>query len=195
MTIFNDLDAPHGHMRIRFEDVRVPHDNILLGEGRGFEIAQLRLGPGRIHHCMRSVGAAEKALQLMVARGLGRSAFGKPLVQLGGNLKTVAQARVEIEAMRLVVLRAARAMDVLGPEEARVWVSAAKAMVPERVCRIIDDAIQLHGAAGLSQATPLARMYAKQRALRFADGPDDVHWMVVGRAEVKHTARPTLDER
>ena len=185
MHVFGDPDAPHGHMHIRFENVRVPKENMLLGEGRGFEISQLRLGPGRIHHCMRSLGAAEKALDLMVVRGMTRQAFGRDLIKLGGNLEKVSRARIEIESMRMMVLKAAKAMDVLGNKEARVWISMVKAMVPERVCAIIDDAIQMHGAAGVSQWTPLARMYANQRTLRLADGPDEVHHMVVGRAETR----------
>src|SRR5215210_2584389 len=188
MEVFGRDDAPHGHMRIRFTDVRVPASNMLLGEGRGFEISQVRLGPGRIHHCMRSIGVAEKALELMVRRGLNREAFGKPIARLGKNTEVIAKARIEIEAMRLMVLRAAKAMDVMGNAEARVWVSAVKAMVPERVCQIIDDAIQIHGATGVSQWTPLARMYASSRTLRIADGPDEVHWMVVGRAELARYA-------
>ena len=175
MHVFGDDDAPHGHMHLRFTDVRVPKENILLGEGRGFEISQLRLGPGRIHHCMRSIGAAERALELMVERGLSREAFGKPLISLGKNTEVVAKARIEIEAMRLMVLKAAKAMDLMGNAEARVWVSAVKAMVPERVCQIIDQAIQIHGATGVSQWTPLADMYTGQRTLRLADGPDEVH--------------------
>ena len=184
MHVFGEDDAPHGHMHLRFTDVRVPAANMLLGEGRGFEISQVRLGPGRIHHCMRSIGAGERALELMVRRGLNREAFGKPLARLGKNTEVIAKARIEIEAMRLMVLRAAKAMDVMGNAEARVWVSAVKAMVPERVCRIIDEAIQIHGATGISQWTPLAAMYAGQRTLRLADGPDEVHWHVVGRAEL-----------
>ena len=184
MHVFSRDDAPHGHMHIRFTDVRVPKANVLLGEGRGFEISQVRLGPGRIHHCMRSIGAAEKALQLMVERGLSREAFGKPLIQLGKNTEMIAKARIEIEAMRLMVLRAAKAMDTMGVQDARVWVSAVKAMVPERVCTIIDQAIQMHGAAGVSQWWPLADLYTQQRTLRLADGPDEVHYMVVGRAEI-----------
>jgi acyl-CoA dehydrogenase len=184
MHVFGRDDAPHGHMHIKFNDVRVPAENMLLGEGRGFEISQLRLGPGRIHHCMRSIGAAEKALELMVTRGLSREAFGKPLVALGGNTEIIARARVEIEAMRMMVLKAAKAMDLMGNAEARVWVSAVKAMVPERVCKIVDQAIQMHGAYGVSQHTPLADLYTAQRTLRLADGPDEVHWMVVGRAEI-----------
>ncbi len=184
MHVFGDDDAPHGHMHIKFNEMRVPKDNILLGEGRGFEISQLRLGPGRIHHCMRSIGAAEKALELMVRRGMDREAFGKPLNKLGGNTEIIAKARIEIEACRLLVLRAAKAMDMLGPAEARVWISAAKAHVPAKTCDIIDAAIQMHGATGVSQWTPLARMYCNQRTLRLADGPDEVHHMVVGRAEI-----------
>ena len=184
MEVFGEDDAPHGHMHLRFNDVRVPKDNILLGEGRGFEISQVRLGPGRIHHCMRSIGAGERALELMIRRGLSREAFGKPIARLGKNPELIAKARIELEACRLMVLRAAKAMDTMGNAEARIWVSAIKAMVPERVCKIIDDAIQIHGATGVSQWTPLARMYASQRTLRLADGPDEVHWSVVGRAEI-----------
>ena len=168
-----------------FDNVRVPKENILLGEGRGFEISQVRLGPGRIHHCMRSIGKAEKALELMVKRAATREAFGKPIVKLGKNLEVISRARIEINAMRLAVLQAAKAMDVLGNKEARVYVSAVKAMVPEKVCEIIDAAIQMHGAAGVSQWTPLADLYTDMRHLRFADGPDEVHHMVVGRAEVQ----------
>ena len=184
MHVFGHDDAPHGHMHLRLDNVRVPKENILMGEGRGFEISQVRLGPGRIHHCMRSIGQAERALDLMVKRATTREAFGKPLIQLGGNLEIVSRARIEIEAMRLMVLKAARAMDVLGNREARVWVSMVKAMVPERVCQIIDQAIQMHGATGVSQWTPLAGMYTGQRTLRIADGPDEVHHLVVGRAEL-----------
>jgi acyl-CoA dehydrogenase len=184
MQVFGKDDAPHGHMHIRFNDVRVPYENILLGEGRGFEISQVRLGPGRIHHCMRSIGAAERALEMMVKRGLTREAFGKRLANLGGNTQMIAQSRIEIESMRRMVLTAAKAMDTLGNAEARVWVSAIKAMVPIRVCEIIDNAIQMHGATGVSQWTPLADMYTSQRTLRLADGPDEVHWFVVGRSEI-----------
>ncbi len=184
MHVFGHDDAPHGHMHIKLDNVRVPEENILLGEGRGFEISQLRLGPGRIHHCMRSIGQAERALDLMVRRAMSREAFGKPLIQLGKNLEVVSRARIDIEAMRLMVLRAARAMDLLGSREARVWVHMVKAMIPERVCKIIDEAIQIHGATGVSQWTPLADMYTGQRTLRLADGPDEVHHLVVGRNEI-----------
>ncbi len=189
MQVFGDYDAPHGHMHIKFNNVRVPKENMLLGEGRGFEISQVRLGPGRIHHCMRSLGQAERALELMVKRAGSREAFGKPIIKLGKNIEVISRARIEIDAMRLMVLQAAKAMDVLGNKEARTYVSAIKAMVPEKVCNIIDQAIQMHGATGISQWTPLAHMYTGQRTLRLADGPDEVHHMVVGRAEAqKHGA-------
>lgn len=184
MHVFGEDDAPHGHMHIKLENVRVPKDNVLLGEGRGFEISQIRLGPGRIHHCMRSIGVAEQAVGMMVARGMSREAFGRPLAKLGKNTEVISRARIDIEAMRMVVLKAAKAMDLLGNREARIWVHMAKAMVPEIVCRIIDEAIQMHGATGVSQWTPLAGMYTSVRTLRIADGPDEVHHMVVGRAEV-----------
>jgi len=185
MHSFGEDSAPHGHMHIRFDNVRVPKDYVLLGEGRGFEISQLRLGPGRIHHCMRSIGMAEKALELMVKRAGTRVAFGKTIAKLGKNLEVISRSRIEIDACRLMVLQAAKAMDVLGNKEARVYVSAVKVMVPEKTCKIIDDAIQIHGASGLSEWTPLAKMYTQQRTLRFADGPDEVHHMVVGRNEVR----------
>src|SRR5215212_2018123 len=184
MHVFGHDHAPRGHMHLRFNNCRVPKENMLLGEGRGFEISQVRLGPGRIHHCMRTIGKAEKALDMMVTRGLTREAFGKKIAHLGGNLQIIAQARCEIEAMRLMVLKAAKAMDVLGNKEARIWVSMVKAMVPERACKVIDQAIQMHGATGISHWSPLAEMYQDVRHLRFADGPDEVHWMVVGRHEI-----------
>lgn len=184
MNVFGHDDAPHGHMHLRLTNVRVPKENILLGEGRGFEISQGRLGPGRIHHCMRAIGSAEKALELMIKRGLEREAFGKPILKLGGNMDLVAKSRMEIDACRLMVLRTAKAMDIMGVREARVYVSAIKAMVPETVCTIIDRAIQIHGATGISQWTPLADMYTGMRSLRLADGPDEVHRMIVARAEI-----------
>ena len=185
MKVFGETQAPHGHMHVRFRDCRVPKDNILLGEGRGFEISQVRLGPGRIHHCMRSIGAGERALELMIRRASARTAFGKPIIQLGKNIEVVAKARYEIDACRLMVLQAAKAMDVLGNKEARIYVSAIKANVPKKIGRIIDEAIQMHGATGVTQWTPLAGMWVSQRSLRIADGPDEVHHMVVGRAEVR----------
>jgi len=184
MTVFGHDHAPHGHMHILLENVRVPKENILLGEGRGFEISQGRLGPGRIHHCMRSIGMCERAIKLMCERGLSREAFGKPLIKLGGNYDVIARSRMETDSMRLMVLRAARAMDLMGTQEARVFISGIKAMVPELTCTIIDRAIQMHGAAGVSHWTPLAQMYMSARTLRLADGPDEVHRMVVARNEL-----------
>ena len=184
MRVFGHDHAPHGHMHIKLENVRVPKENMLWGEGRGFEISQVRLGPGRIHHCMRSIGAAEKALDLMLERGLNREAFGKKILDLGKNMETLSRARIEVEAMRMMVLKAAKAMDVLGNKEARIWVSMAKAMVPEKVCKIIDDVMQVHGATGISHWSPLSEMYMQQRTLRFADGPDEVHHHVIARNEV-----------
>jgi len=185
MKVFGHDHAPHGHMHIKLENVKVPQENILWGEGKGFEISQIRLGPGRIHHCMRSIGSAEKALDLAIERGLTRTAFGQKILDLGKNMETISRARIEIEAMRMMVLKAAKAMDLMGNKEARIWVSMAKAMVPEKVCQIIDQAIQIHGATGLSQWSDLPEMYMQQRTLRFADGPDEVHHNVVARAEVK----------
>lgn len=184
MHVFGHDDAPHGHMHIKFTNVRVPERNVLWGEGKGFEISQVRLGPGRIHHCMRSIGQAEKALDLMIERGLSRVAFGKKIVDLGKNMETISRAKIEIESMRLLVLKAARAMDVLGNKEARIWVSMIKAKVPEQVCDILDQAMQVHGATGISQWSPLSGMYAQQRTLRYADGPDEVHHHVIARNEV-----------
>jgi len=184
MEVFGQDDAPHGHMHLTLTNVRVPKENILLGEGRGFEISQGRLGPGRIHHCMRALGAAEIALEMMIKRGSSREAFGKPLLKLGGNFDLIAKSRLEIDSARLMVLKTAKAMDVFGTREARVYVSGIKSFVPEMVCTIIDRAIQMHGATGVSQWTPLARMYTQMRTLRLADGPDEVHRMVVARAEI-----------
>ena len=194
MHVFGHDDAPHGHMHIRFTDVRVPEENMLWGEGKGFEISQVRLGPGRIHHCMRSIGAAEKALDLMIDRGLNREAFGKKVIDLGKNMETISRAKIEIEAMRLLVLKAAKAMDVLGNKEARIWVSMIKAKVPEQVCDIIDQAMQVHGATGISQWSPLSNMYTAQRTLRYADGPDEVHHHVIARHEVQ-TYKASNDRR
>jgi acyl-CoA dehydrogenase len=185
MHVFSMDDAPHGHMHQRFTDCRVPKDNIILGPGRGFEISQGRLGPGRIHHCMRAIGAAEKALQLLCERSLSRVAFGKPLARLGGNVDIVANARMDIEQARLLTLKTAWMMDNVDPKEARVWISMIKTAVPNISIRIVDQAIQMFGATGISQDTPLATMYMAQRTLRLADGPDEVHRMVVGRNELR----------
>lgn len=186
MQVFALDDAPHGHMHIRFNDVRVPEDNVILGPGRGFEIAQGRLGPGRIHHCMRAVGMAERALELMCRRSLARSAFGKPLAKLGGNYDKIANARMNIDMARLLTLQTAHMIDTRGVAEAQVWISKIKAVVPNITLAVIDDAIQMHGAAGLSQDFPLATMYMHARTLRLADGPDEVHRMVVARNVLRH---------
>jgi acyl-CoA dehydrogenase len=185
MHVLASDSAPHGHMHISLENVRVPEENIILGPGRGFEIAQGRLGPGRIHHCMRAVGMAEKALELMCTRSVSRSAFGRPLAKLGGNYDRIAEARMDIDMARLLTLRAAHVIDNAGVQEAQVWISKIKAAVPAIAINIIDDAIQMHGAAGLSQDFPLAVMYTHARTLRLADGPDEVHRMVVARNELR----------
>ena len=185
LKVFNMLDAPHGHMRVKLEDVRVPEDNIILGPGRGFEISQGRLGPGRIHHCMRSIGSAEKALELLCERATEREAFGRPLYKLGGNIDIIADARMNIEQARLLTLKTAWMMDHTSPKEARIWISMIKTVVPNMALKVIDDAIQMHGGIGVSQDTPLAEMWSGQRTLRLADGPDAVHRMVVGRNEIK----------
>ena len=185
MNVFSMDDAPHGHMHQKFTNVRVPKDNIILGSGRGFEISQGRLGPGRIHHCMRAIGAAEKALQLLCERSVSRTAFGKPLARLGGNIDIIANARIDIEQSRLLTLKTAWMMDHVDPKEARVWISMIKTAVPNMSIRVVDQAIQMFGALGISQDTPLAGMYMAQRTLRLADGPDEVHRMVVGRNELK----------
>jgi len=185
MDVFGCDDAPHGHMHIRLTDVRVPEANIILGPGRGFEIAQGRLGPGRIHHCMRAIGMAEQALQLMCRRSVSRTAFGRPLAKLGGNYDVIAKARINIDMARLLTLQTAHIIDTEGVQESQVWISKIKATVPNVAIDVIDDAIQMHGAAGISQDFPLAAMYTVARTLRFADGPDEVHRMVVARSELR----------
>lgn len=186
MEVFGHDDAPHGHMHFRFTDVRVPAENMLLGEGRGFEIAQGRLGPGRIHHCMRAIGQAEKALELLCERSLDREAFGKPLAQLGENLDIIANARMQIEQARLLCLKAAWMMDQGDARAAAPWISQIKVVAPLVALDITDQAIQMHGAAGVSQDTPLARQWTHLRTLRLADGPDAVHRRQVARAELKN---------
>ena len=185
MEIFNIDDAPHGHMHMRFTDVRLPKENMILGEGRGFEVAQGRLGPGRIHHCMRSIGLAEAALKLMCERSLEREAFGRPLAKLGGNGDIIAQARIDIEMTRLLCLKAAWLMDNVGTDAAQPYISMIKVAAPNMALKVIDEAMQMYGGIGLSQDTPLANWYGGQRVLRFADGPDAVHRMVIGRRELK----------
>jgi len=184
MQVFGRDDAPHGHMHIKFHNVRVPQSNIILGRGRGFEISQGRLGPGRIHHCMRSIGAAEKALDLMCKRSVSRDAFGKPLAELGGNYDIIADSRIEIEMCRLLTYKAAWLMDTIGNKAARDAISQIKVAVPNMALRVIDRAIQMHGAAGVSQDFPLAALWTGQRTLRLADGPDEVHRRVIARKEL-----------
>jgi acyl-CoA dehydrogenase len=184
MQVFGRDDAPHGHMHIKFHNVRVPESNIILGRGRGFEISQGRLGPGRIHHCMRSIGAAEKALDLMCKRAVSREAFGKPLAELGGNYDIIADSRIEIEMCRLLTYKTAWLMDSIGNKAARDAISQIKVAVPNMALRVIDRAIQMHGAAGVSQDFPLAALWTSQRTLRLADGPDEVHRRVIARKEL-----------
>ena len=185
MTVFGHDDAPHGHMHLRFRDVRVPAENLLVGEGEGFRIAQGRLGPGRIHHCMRAIGQAEKALELLCRRSVSRTAFGSPLAKLGGNYDLIANSRTEIEAARLLCLKAAWMMDQGDEREAAPWISMVKAAAPDAALRVTDLAIQMHGAQGISQDTPLARQWTHLRTLRLADGPDAVHRRQVARAELR----------
>ncbi|MDE0980522.1 MAG: acyl-CoA dehydrogenase family protein [Gammaproteobacteria bacterium] len=184
MHVFGRDDAPHGHMHIKYHNVRVPQSNIILGRGRGFEISQGRLGPGRVHHCMRSIGAAEKALDLMCKRSVSRDAFGKPLAELGGNYDIIADSRIEIEMCRLLTYKAAWLMDTIGNKAARDAISQIKVAVPNMALRVIDRAIQMHGAAGVSQDFPLAALWTGQRTLRLADGPDEVHRRVIARKEL-----------
>lgn len=185
MQVYGQDDAPHGHMHIRFEKVRVPAENILLGVGRGFEIAQGRLGPGRIHHCMRAIGQAENALEAMCRRALSRKAFGKPLAQLGANFDHIADARMEIEQARLLCLKAAWMMDQGDARAAAPWVHQIKVVAPNMALKVTDMAVQMFGAAGISQDTGLARQWANLRTLRLADGPDAVHRRQVARVELR----------
>jgi acyl-CoA dehydrogenase len=191
LSVFGYDDAPHGHMEVTLTDVRVPVTNILLGEGRGFEIAQGRLGPGRIHHCMRSIGAAERALELMCKRLSSRVAFGKPVSQQSVWHERISDARCMIDQARLMTLKAAHMMDTVGNKIAKAEIAMIKVIAPNMACQIIDWAIQAHGGAGVSQVTPLAYMYAHQRTLRLADGPDEVHRNAVAKLELgKHLPIP-----
>ena len=188
MLVFGHDDAPHGHMHVRFTNVRVPASNMLLGEGRGFEIAQGRLGPGRIHHCMRAIGQAESALEQLCKRALDREAFGKKLVHLGANYDIIAECRMEIEMARLLCLKAAWYMDQGDKKAAAPWISQIKVIAPRVALKVIDEAMQVFGGAGISQETPLAHAWTHVRTLRFADGPDAVHRRQIARAELKkHT--------
>lgn len=184
MQVYGHDDAPHGHMHMRFTDVRVPSENMLLGEGRGFEIAQGRLGPGRIHHCMRAIGQAENALELMCRRALQKEAFGKLLAQLGANFDIIANCRMEIEQARLLCLKAAWMMDQGDARAAAPWISQIKVVAPLMSLKVIDEAVQMHGGSGISQDTPLANAWTHVRTLRLADGPDAVHRRQVARAEL-----------
>jgi acyl-CoA dehydrogenase len=190
LSIFGYDDAPHGHMQVLLDDVTVPASNVLLGEGRGFEIAQGRLGPGRIHHCMRSVGAAERALEFMCRRLASRVAFGKAISEQSVWHERIAQARCMIDQARLLTLKAAYTMDTVGNKAARAEIAMIKVVAPNMAGHIIDWAIQAHGAAGVSPDFPLAYMYANQRTLRFADGPDEVHRAAIAKIELrKHDTR------
>ena len=186
MHVFGYDDAPHGHAHMKFTNVRVPKENLLLGEGRGFEIAQGRLGPGRIHHCMRAIGAGEVALELMCKRGMdpNKVAFGKNLAQLGANFDYIAESRIELNAARFLTLDAAVKMDTVGNKVAASEIAQIKVFAPNVALKIIDRAIQIHGGEGVSQLTPLASMYAHMRTLRLADGPDEVHRRAVARYEL-----------
>ncbi|HRP79320.1 MAG TPA: acyl-CoA dehydrogenase family protein [Aquamicrobium sp.] len=185
MTVYGDDDAPHGHMHIRFEDVRVPAENMILGEGKGFAIAQGRLGPGRIHHCMRAIGQAEMALEQMCQRAVRREAFGQPLAKLGANYDIIAEARMEIEMARLLCLKAAWMIDRGDAKAAAPWISQIKVIAPRVALKVTDEAVQMFGGQGVSQDTPLARSWTHLRTLRLADGPDAVHRRQVARDELK----------
>ena len=185
MKVYGDDDAPHGHLHLRFTDVRVPASNLILGEGRGFEVAQGRLGPGRIHHCMRAIGQAEMALELMCRRSLRREAFGRKLAELGANFDIIAEARMEIEMARLLCLKAAWMMDQGDARAAAPWISQIKVVAPRMALKVVDEAVQIHGGQGISQDTPLARSWTHLRTLRLADGPDAVHRRQVARTELR----------
>jgi alkylation response protein AidB-like acyl-CoA dehydrogenase len=185
LPVFGEYDEPHGHGEVHFHNVRVPIGNFISGPGRGFEIAQGRLGPGRIHHCMRCIGAAEKSLELAIQSGLERTAFRKPLIDLGGNRERLAECRVAIDQARLLTLQAAWKIDTLGVMSALTDVSAIKVVAPSMLQHVVDFAIQIHGGAGVSHDTPLTMFFNQARSLRLADGPDEVHKGMIARLELK----------
>ena len=185
VPVFGSYDSPFGHGEVSFTNVRVPLDHIIAGPGRGFEIAQGRLGPGRIHHCMRTLGAAERALELLCRRSLHRVAFGKPLAELGANADVIANARIMLEQARLLTLKAAWMLDEVGTKGARSEISQIKVAVPNIALEIIDQAIQMHGGAGVSDDVPLAELFATIRTLRIADGPDEVHRALIAKLELQ----------
>jgi acyl-CoA dehydrogenase len=184
LPTYAEYDPPHGHGEVTFEDVRVPKENLILGFGQGFAIAQGRLGPGRIHHCMRAIGAAERALELTITRGLSRVAFGKPLIELGGNRERIADARIAIDQARLLTLYAAWKIDAVGVKNAMAEIAAIKVVAPNVLQVVVDQAIQMHGGAGVSHDVPLTGLFTMARALRIADGPDEVHRGLVARMEL-----------